>query len=103
MNSQARGLIPRRSASVVTFVSLALLPLGWHLGYHSAGAYLAFWTLNAAALWSALLIVQRVFPWRGPTDALIRTAIVAFAVAVLCGLLLGSVGLIGPLPFTVAV
>ena len=75
------------------------LGLGWYLGFHSLSAYLSFWILCGLAGIPAWRLVRSAFPWTGLADAIIRAAIVAFAAVVLAGLALGSLGLIGTVPY----
>ena len=96
---EIRQALDRNARSLLiaaTALSLALIPFGWHAGYHAAGAYLFFWALIATTLLTSLTIAARWFPWTGAVDAAIRIGVLAFAVIVTCGLLLGSRGLLMP-------
>ncbi|HEY7792268.1 MAG TPA: hypothetical protein VIC33_17275, partial [Vicinamibacterales bacterium] len=92
----------RRDLLVVAMVTLAACALlaipGSALGYRRAGPYIACWILNTLLAADAWLIARR---WFRGADALLRTAIIAFALVVVCGLLLGSIGLLTPLAYAV--
>jgi hypothetical protein len=83
---------PLRVLIGVTLLCVSLLPLGWHLGYQSIGAYIVFWLFSASVGVTATVVARRTFPWHGLVDAVIRTAIIALAIVVLTGLILGSLG-----------
>src|SRR6185437_9238696 len=85
--------------ALVTLAACALLAIpGSALGYRRAGPYIACWILNTLLAADAWLIARR---WFRGADALLRTATIAFALVVVCGLLLGSVGLLTPLAYAV--
>lgn len=66
------------------------LVLGWYWGYHLVTAYLLSWLLAALAIGTSWNVVSRLFTPASRTDALVRVAVVSFAVVVLCGLVLGG-------------
>src|SRR5579862_4637886 len=69
--------------------------IGWTDGYRAIAGYLAFWVLAALALLTARRIVRHV--WRGdddPATGVIRIAVIALALIVGCGLLLGAARLL---------
>ncbi|HEV3218033.1 MAG TPA: glycosyltransferase family 39 protein, partial [Vicinamibacterales bacterium] len=83
------------TARVLGGVSLLCVPviaLGWHFGYHSIGAYIVFWLFSASVGVTATVVARRTFPWHGLVGAVIRAATIAFAIVVLTGLILGSLG-----------
>ena len=92
----------RARAAVALASALTSLALGWPLGFRDPVAYALFWTLCAAVAGAAIRIVRRVFPWRGVADAALRVAVVAFALVVAAGLLLGTAGLVGPIGYLAA-
>ena len=86
------------SLDVVWFVSLACsvaAALGWSQGYHSLTSYVAFWLTGILVGLSSVRIERLGFRPASRTDRIIRTVVIAFALIVLCGLLLGSAGWIG--------
>jgi len=62
-------------------------------------ASLAFWLLSGLTGLSAWLLTRALFPWTGGVDATIRAAMIAFAIIVLVGLALGSLGVLGLAPY----
>jgi hypothetical protein len=78
--------------SGVSLLCVSVLPLGWHFGYQSIGAYIVFWLFSASVGVTATIVVRRSFAWHGLADAVVRTAIIALAIVVLTGLVLGSLG-----------
>lgn len=66
--------------------------VGWLLGYHAAAAYLECWLLGGLAVATAWTITSRSFPAGGFPDACVRAGVAAFAVVVLCALVLGALG-----------
>ena len=95
-------LTPPALAGVAAGWALASLAVGWWLGFRAPAGYAVFWTLAGCAAATAIRIVGRVFPWRGLADAALRCAVVAFAIVVVTGLLLGAGGLVGPLAYVLA-
>ena len=89
----------RDVVSILAALAVAHLGLGWYLGFHSVLAYCSFWILCALAGISAWRLVRSVFPWAGLADAVVRASIVAFAAIVLAGLALGSLSLLGTVPY----
>jgi hypothetical protein len=87
--------------TTLSVLGLTHLGLGWYAGFHSFSAYLAFWLLCGLVAITALRTTRRMFPWAGLSDAIVRTGILSFALIVLAGLTLGSVGLIGTMPYLV--
>src|SRR5579864_7239984 len=73
-------------------VCAANLVLGWRWGYHALGAYLGFWCLAFLVLTTSWNVVSRLFRSASRAEAAVRVAVVAFAIIVLCGLALGSLG-----------
>lgn len=86
---------------VIAASALALtnLGFGWYSGYRSFTAYLAFWLIGSFVIAASVRLARGVFGASGAADTTIRSAIVAFALIVLCGLTLGRLGMIGPIPY----
>jgi hypothetical protein len=84
----------RRILSTALLIWPSIVVLGWPLGYRSVASYLAFALLSIAVSLTAYRITRSAFPWSGLADTLIRTAVVAFAMIVLSGLVLGVAGLL---------
>jgi len=70
----------------------SIVALGWPLGYRSVTSYLACALLSVSLAFTASRITRSAFPWSGLADTLIRTAVVAFAIIVSSGLVLGAIG-----------
>jgi hypothetical protein len=85
--------------STLAVLALTQVALGWYLGYRSFTAYSTFWILCGLAGVTAWRIARRVYPWAGLADAIIRVGVIFFALVVLGGLALGSVGLLGTMPY----
>jgi hypothetical protein len=82
--------------AAVTLTTVALLPFGWYLGYRSPAAYLLVWITGVTIAHVSLTIAARSFVLTSTPDLLIRVGVIAFAVAVSLGLLLGSLSRITP-------
>jgi hypothetical protein len=82
--------------SALAFTNLAL---GWYLGFRSVSSYLVFWLLCGFVGLTSVRLARRAFGATGATDTIIRTAVLAFALIVLAGLALGSLGLVGTIPY----
>ncbi len=91
----------RASLVGVTALVVFLVPIGWHLGYQSIGSYLLFWVSCALVLLSAVALARAGVAWRGWPDALTRIAVLAFAITVFVGAILGAAGLVTPLWYIV--
>jgi hypothetical protein len=85
----------------IAMLALTNLGVGWYLGYRSVGAYLLFWASSALVALTAVRLVRRVFPAGALSGTLIRVGIVAFAIIVLSGLVLGSAGLLSSMAYLV--
>ena len=85
--------------TALAILVLTNLGLGWYLGYRSLTPYLAFWLLSAFVAFASVRLAQRAFGSFGFTDTIIRSGVLAFALTVLGGLVLGSLGLIGTIPY----
>jgi Dolichyl-phosphate-mannose-protein mannosyltransferase len=85
--------------SVLAVLAATNLGLGWYLGFRSLPSYLWFWTLCGLAGIAACRLARSVFAWAGVADAIVRVGIIIFAGVVLAGLTLGSVGLLGTVPY----
>ena len=70
----------------------AAIALGWPLGYRSVREYLTFALLAASVALTAWHITRHFFAWHGVADAFVRISVVAFAIIVLGGLVLGGLG-----------
>jgi hypothetical protein len=68
---------------------------GWPQGYHSVLGYGVFWLIGTVTALSAFFIERTAFPAGPARDRLVRTAVIAFSLIVVCGLLLGTLGWIG--------
>jgi len=66
------------------------MSLGSLLGYQSLRSYLLFWLLAAMVWLASWNITARVFAPPTLPDAIIRAAVVAFAIVAGCGLVLGT-------------
>jgi len=99
--SRSAAAFPRVTALAPTLGALALanVALGWHLGFRSPAAYLMFWALCGCVAVTSLRIVRTLFPWRGLADATLRCGVVAFALIVASGFVLGVTRLIGPVAY----
>ena len=89
----------RTLTAVIVSMWLPIVPIGWHLGYQSVGADVLLLGFALALILSAWHLVRYFFAPTGTADAVIRLGVVAFAIVVLLGLTLGSVGWIGPWPY----
>jgi hypothetical protein len=92
MTDFLRGSDVRRALTAVTVLLPAVFVVGRDLGYHAASPFVLFWLLNAAVVLTACVVTRSLFPWTGAADALMRTGLLAFAIVVLSGLVLGSIG-----------
>ena len=70
-------------------VVAANLAIGWSWGYRTIGPYLGFWLLAGLTFVTARVVTDRVFRPTGTLNFAVSSGIVAFAIVVLCGLLLG--------------
>jgi hypothetical protein len=82
-------------------IAVATVALGWQAGFRALTGYLLFWMQAVAVVVTAVRLVRSAFPWQGLLDAVLRTAVIAFALIVLTGFVLGA-GLIGPTWYLVA-
>lgn len=87
--------------TTASVLALTHLGLGWYLGYRSFPAYLACWLLCGVVLFVSVRLARGAFGSTDLTDTIVRSGILAFAMIVLSGLVLGSVGLVGTLPYLV--
>jgi hypothetical protein len=78
--------------TALAVAAAANLVLGWRSGYHALGAYLAFWCLASIVLTTSWNVVSRLFRSASRAEAGVRIAVVAFAIVVFCGLVLGALG-----------
>ncbi len=76
-------------------LALTQLGVGWCLGFPFRGG-LIFWLMTCLVVFPAWRLTCAVFPGTGHVDAFVRAATIIFAAIVLAGLLLGSLGLVGP-------
>ena len=90
-----RDRVARSLLFSATLLSLSVAAMGRSLGYRSAAGYLLFWVFLVLASWSAIRIARRAYAWNGVPDFVIRAGVVAFAIVVSTGLVLGSLGAIG--------
>src|SRR5580765_1805605 len=90
-----RGLTA--SAFVLAVASVAL---GWSLGYHSPVAYVTFWSWCALIFLTARTLARSLFNPIDTADTVIRASVLAFAEIVVVGLLLGGIGWIGVVPYS---
>ena len=96
------GLPFRPVLAGVTALVVLLCPIGWHLGFRSAGPYVVFWASAALVLLSAATLTRASGDWGGWPDAIARAGVLTFAITVLVGALLGAAGLVGPLWYLLA-
>jgi hypothetical protein len=94
-----RAQMARDAVIAASAVALTNVGLGWYLGYRSFTAYLAFWLLSAFVVAASVRLARGAFGASGLADTIVRSAVVAFALIVLGGLTLGSVGAIAPGPY----
>jgi hypothetical protein len=66
--------------------------VGWSWGYRTAGAYVAFWALSGLTILAARNVALRVYQPPSRLELAISLSIVAFAIVVSVGLLLGFSG-----------
>ena len=85
---EARGVCCWRTILVLP----TAIALGWPLGYRSVSEYLTFALLGASVALTAWHITRHFFTWQGVADAFVRVGVVAFAIIVACGLVLGGLG-----------
>src|SRR5947208_777172 len=86
---------------LIGVLGTANLAVGFAAGYRTLSVYLSFWFLAALALLTARRVVRHVWPAHTANRA-IRTAVVAFAVIVGCGLGLGAARLLTVAGFAIA-
>jgi hypothetical protein len=85
--------------SILSILALTNLAFGWYLGFRSVVSYLVFWLLCGFVVATSLRLARRAFGATGAADTSIRTAILAFALIVMAGFTLGSLGLVGRIPY----
>jgi hypothetical protein len=88
----------RGTALAVAALVVTQIGLGWYFGFAPVGS-LAFWLLSALTMFTAWRLSRALYPWSGLADAIIRAAVVGFGSIVFTGLLLGSLGVIGLVPY----
>src|SRR5262249_52402536 len=71
---------------------LANVIVGWSLGYRDPVAYVAFWAMVIALALTSRNVVSRVFAPGSRVDAWIEGGVIAFAMVVVSGLVLGAIG-----------
>src|SRR5689334_7607038 len=76
--------------------------LGWRAGYRSPTSYIVFWFLAALAVAAARRVVRSKWRSADPVANVIRIAVVALAVVVGCGLVLGALAQLKQIGFAVA-
>jgi hypothetical protein len=86
------------AASVMAALVVTQLGLGWYFGF-PVQAGLVFWLLSSLTVFLAWRLTRAFFPWTGRADAIVRAAVIAFAAIVLVGLTLGSLSLLGMVPY----
>ena len=82
-------------------LAVTQLGLGWLFGF-PLGAGLVFWLFAALTVFPAWRLTGALFPPTGLSEAVLRAATIGFALIVLVGLLLGSLGLLGTAPYLTA-
>src|SRR4051812_42428522 len=82
------------TGSLVGLLCAANLVVGWSIGYHSFAQYLTCWVLTALPVITAGKIVVHQWPSVEATGSAIRIAIIALAMVVGIGLLLGGLRLL---------
>ena len=85
--------------TAISLACLAIAVIGWPLGYHSPESFLRLWALSLFVGLSAARLARHVWPASDGVDAALRTATIAFALAVAGGMILGSLGWLAPAPF----
>jgi hypothetical protein len=78
-------------------VSVAVALVARPFGYEPLPAALGLWLFATLASSAAVLVVTRLFPWRGASDAVMRTTVVCLAIVVASGMALGALGWLFPL------
>jgi hypothetical protein len=84
----------KSSSATLAVLASTQLALGWYFGERAASEYFTFWLLALLLVFSSVRLARCAFGAIGLVDTFIRSAVVAFALTVLAGLLLGSLGLI---------
>lgn len=85
--------------SIVAALAITNLGLGWYVGFHTLPSYFSFWLLSGLTAAAAWRVMRGLFPWDGTADAIVRAGVLFFAGVVFAGLTLGSVGLLGIVPY----
>ena len=89
----------RSSAATLAILVFTQLGLGWYFGEREPAEYFTFWLLSLLLVFASVRLARRAFGAIGLVDTFIRSAVLAFALTVLAGLLLGSVGLINRISY----
>ena len=75
--------------AAVGVLAAANVLVGWLVGYTDPGNYLVFWTQFLILVAAAWIVTGRLFDCRHLADTVVRTAVAAFALIVLCAFVLG--------------
>src|SRR5262245_25178075 len=78
----------------IAALAIANVTFGWRLGYHAVASYFAFWALCGLLAWTAWNVASRASVVTTPLDGWIRGSLVALAIVVVIGLVLGGLGLV---------
>jgi hypothetical protein len=78
--------------TTLVIAATANVAVGWSWGYRSAGAYAAFWALAGLTVLAARNVALRVYRPPGRLELAISLSMIAFAIVVSVGLLLGFSG-----------
>src|SRR5262249_12347969 len=70
-------------------------------GYQEPSTYFLSWLLATLAIGSGWTIASRLFGRSDTGELVARAALIAFALVVLCGLLLGAIGRLSPTAYVV--
>ncbi len=84
----------RLVVGVWSLLWMLALPAAWSLGYRSAWQGLGLWLLPLLVAVTAQRLARRAWPAGGFADAIVRTSVIAFAVIVGGGLVLGAAGVL---------
>jgi hypothetical protein len=89
----------RLLSAAISLACLAIAVIGWPLGYHSPGAFLRLWLMALLVGIAAVRLERHVWPGADGLDAALRSAVIAFALIVAGGMVLGGLGWVAPTPF----
>lgn len=92
----------RRIICIACACCASELVAGAYFGFASLSAHIVFWVLGGLLVLPAFVIADGLFTSSGFMETSIRTGVVAFALVVLCGLVLGATHLLARTPYVAA-